>query len=542
MIYGVEGCTIDMAAREVRRGQEAVAVEPQVFDLLLYLIERRTRVVGKDELVEQIWAGRAISDAALSSCIKSARRAIGDDGQQQRLIRTIHSRGFRFVGPVSVEDDLASAAVATELLRAGHAPPAVLEEGTQQDPLTFDSSADDLDLSLPGGPSVAVLPIRLLGDDPLCGLLAEGLTNDITVRLARTRWLFVTARASAARFRGPELDSVEVGRRLGVRYLLRGTLLAADGRLRLTVTLSDAQRGCEIWAERFDRQLDDLFAVQDEIGDLLVSAVEAEIEQKERQRALLQPFASLDAWSAYHRACSHLYRYLPEHHDEAEKYLALAARLDPASARVFAGLSFVHWQRAFLETTRDRLGQVQQAHDYARHSISLDPLDPQGHWALGRALLLDGDFEQAVEELQTSVELNPNFAIGQYSLAFGLMFAGASPEGFDRVAKARRLSPYDPMTFAFLAQRGAMCGLTGCVEEAADWTARGVRQPNAHFHVLAIAAWCHELAGRQEEARSYVARLRAIHPHYCRDDYFRAFPFRSAERAVIEQAFASLGL
>lgn len=531
MAYKVEAYTIDTARREIARGEVTVAVEPKVFDLLLYLIENRDRVIGKRELVDQLWGGRIISEDALYSCIKAARRAIGDDGRQQRLIRTSQRVGFRFVGPVEVEPDGQASAMSLILPGAG------AEDAAAADGATF-----DLDLNLPRRPSVAVLPFRALSAEPEHALLADGLGNDITVRLARTRWLFVTARASAARFQAPELDAVEIGQRLGVRYLLRGTLMADDRRMRLVVSLCDTVEGRDIWAERFDRKIDDLFALQDEIGDLIVAGVEGEIEQKERRRALLQPFASLDAWSAYHRACHHLYRYLPETHEEAERYLRLAAKLDPNAARVFAALSFMHWQRAFLETVPDREAEVALALDNARHAVSLDGLDPQAHWALGRACLLEGAFEQGVEELRSAIDLNPNFANGHYSLAFGLMFAGQSEHGFDCVAKARRLSPYDPMTFAFLAQRGQMHGLTGDFEAAADWSARAVRQPNAHYHLLAMAAWWHELAGRRDGARGYLARLLAVRPGYQGEDYFRAFPFRPAQRTLLQKAMTSLGL
>jgi TolB-like protein/Flp pilus assembly protein TadD len=511
----VESYSVDLAARELRCGDAVVPVEPKVFDLLRLLIEERARVVSKDELVERLWDGRAISDAALSSCVKAARRALGDDGQRQRMIRTIARRGFRFVGPVVSGIAAAAAAAPAEF-----AP----------------------DLPLPERPSIAVLPFQLVGEAEAHPVIAEGLGTDITVRLARTRWLFVTARASAAQFRTPDLDPVEIGARLGVRYLLHGKVMIDGARLRLTAVLADAVAGCEIWAERFDRDLADIFAVQDEVGDLVVAAVEAEIEAKERHRALLRPLASLDAWSAYHRARGHLFRFRAEDYDEAERLLDHAARLDPTSPRVFAGRSFVHWQRAFLELAPDRDAAVARAFAEARQSLALDPRDPQGHWVLGRAHILVGEFERAVDELRTTVELSPNFAHGQYSLAFALTYAGSSAEAIGAVERAHRLSPYDPMLFAFDAQRAILYTLGGEPERGAEWIARAVRRPNAHYQLLAIAAWCHELAGRREAARLYVETLKAARPRYARADYFRAFPFRGAPRALIEPILARLGL
>ena len=532
-------CTIDTAKRELRNDDAVVAVEPKVFDLLVYLIDNSERVVTKDELVEQIWQGRAISDSALSSCVKAARRVIGDDGQRQSLIRTIHGRGFRFVGDLS-HDAGGQAMPSCSRPAADEASaiaPCADMQCVEQDCYTV-----DLDLSLPKQPSIAVLPLKELNAAPDNLCLAEGLTHDLTVRLARTRWLFVAARASVSKLHANALESVDIGRRLGVRYLLHGTIIQADRRFRLSISLCDVIEACEVWAEQFDRTIDDLFAVQDEIGDLVIAAVESEIEQQERRRAELTPLASLDAWSAYHRACNHLYRFTPQDADQAERHLHLAAQLDPNSPRVFAALSFVHWQRAFLENATDRQGAIGQALDYGRHSVSLDALDPLGHWALGRANILEGAFSEGVAELQAAVSLNPNFAVGQYSLAFGMTFTGQQACGIAAVAHARRLSPYDPMTYAFMSQLAVIHAMEGDGAVAAQWAARAVRQPNAHYHIFAIAAWCHMLAGRKHEARSYLGELLRRRPGYSMKEYFRAFPYPAVCRADVARHLTEAGL
>ena len=478
---------IDVAQREVRRQDACVPVEPEVLIFLLYLVENRARV-AKDELVERIWNGRAISDAALSSCVKAARRTLGDDGQQQRFIRTINRRGFRFVGPVETHDRTMPAAdvqARSPKYGAGRA-----GEDTSQ----ADAAAYDLDLTLPAQPSVAVLPICALGDEDQQALLADGLTHDLTVRLARTRWLFVTARASAARYHASAFDPVEIGRRLGVRYLLGGSLRAAERHLRLTIALSDTVHGGEIWADRFDCAIDDIFAVQDEIGDRIVAVVKSEIERVERQRALLEPLASLDAWSAYHRARHHLYCYTAADCDRAERYPDLAARLDPHASRVLAGLSFVHWQRAFLEIVCDRSGATRKAFDCARHSVALDP--PRSEGALGsrpRILASRGD-RAGRGGTRSRGRPQSEFCARAIFVAFGLAFGNDSARGFDHLAKARRLSPYDPMTYAFLAVRAALHGLHGEPQQAVEWARRALLQPNAHYHIQAVAAWCHQAA------------------------------------------------
>ena len=532
-------CMIDTAKRELRNAGTIVAVEPKVFDLLLHLIEHGERVVTKDELVETIWQGRAISDSALSSCIKAARRVIGDDGRRQSLIRTIHGRGFRFIGDVSHAPD------ERQILSCNTREADKIETVSacsDMECVESECFTVDLDLSLPKQPSIAVLPLQELNaaSDNFC--LAEGLTHDLTVRLARTRWLFVAARASTSKLRTNGLDGIDIGHRLGVRYVLHGTLIQADRRFRLSIALCDVVGKCEVWAEQFDRTIDDLFAVQDEIGDLVIAAVESEIEQQERRRAELTPLASLDAWSAYHRACNHLYRFTPQDADQADQHLQLAARLDPNSPRIFAGLSFLHWQRAFLENATDRRDEISKALDFARQSVSLDALDPLGHWALGRANILEGAYSEAVEELETCVSLNPNFAVGQYSLAFGMTFTGQRAGSLAAVARARRLSPYDPMTYAFMSQLAVIHALEGDGAAAAKWSARAVRQPNAHYHIFAIAVWCHMLAGRRSEARAYLLELLRCRPGYSMQEYFRAFPYPAPRRSEVARLLTEAGL
>lgn len=525
VLYRHHDISIEPAKREVSRSGAPLAVEPKVFDLLVHLVENRERVVTKDELVEAVWQGRAISDATLSSAVKSARRILGDDGRTQSAIRTHHGRGFRFVGAIETT---------TEGERA--ASPAVA--GSQPgDP----AGIADIDLSLPDGPSLAVLRFTCQGGAPE-RLLADALANDIAVGLARTRWLFVSSRASAARFDPRAGDPAGIAARLGVRYLLRGTLRAAADRFRLTIALSDAVEGQELWAERYDRPFDDLFEVQDEVSNLVIGAVEFEVDLRERRRAMLLPIASLDAWSAYHQANDLLFRYSPDRFERAENLLNLAARLDPASSRVHAALSFLSWQRAFLGPAEGRADNVLRAADHAQHSLSLDPLNPQGHWALGRAGILNGDFDLAVEHLTAAIDLNPNFAHAQYSLGYSLLLTDRSVEGIGSVERARRISPYDPLSFAFMAAKAQMHLFFGEREAAVTWARRAARQPNAPPHVHAIAAWVHEAAGRHEDGLRYVAQVRRERPGYSATDFFRAIPFTGAHRERVAAAFARLGL
>ena len=573
--YKIDDIEINVETREIWCLDARVAIEPQVFDLLLFLLENRHRMVCKDELVETIWGGRAISDGALSSCVKAARRALGDDGQRQCMIRTVHGRGFRFVGLVEtpVENPVEApvenpveAPVETPVkeslgLVPDNGPRLIsgIQLGPAGDPATHrdpchenhdacgchdhgpQSVEGDRAPTLSSRPSLALLPFQVQGASNGLGI-AEGLHRDMTVQFARTRWLFVSARASVMALAAKGLEGSEIGSRLGVRYQLDGALFVADDRLRITLTLTDAERCCEIWAERFERKITDIFDLQDQIVEQVVAAVESEIECQERRRALARHPASLDSWGAYHRALSHLLRFRAEDQAQAEDFLYLAARLDPDSPRVFAALSFLHWQRAFLGLGCGWSEEVARTFDYAHHSVALDPLDPFCHWALGRAHYLEGDIEAGVAELSHAVALSPSFANGQYSLAYGLMFGNDTARGLPAVDQAWRLSPYDPMRFAFSAVRAILMSFQGELDAAADWADRAVREPSAHHHITAVAAWANELAGRRGRALGHVDSLKAAVPDYTREDFFRCFPIPMPNRQPIEGALTRLGI
>ena len=529
MIYRFGNCELDTARQELRRDGELLMLEPQVLSVLLLLLENRDRVVTKSELFDEVWEGRIVSDSALSSRVKTARQAIGDDGRQQTLIRTIHRQGFRFVGEVLLD-------------YAPETSSGVARSSIAAEPVAEVAKPLDETLALPSKPSIAVLPFETLGDREGGHTLADGLTQDVITRLGRGRWLFVTARGSAFQFRGLSGDVPAAAAKLGVRYIAHGTIQFAGERIRVNVVLCDAAARSEIWAECYDRQLGDIFAIQDEMAEAIAGAIASGIDLAEQHKARLRPAESLDAWGAYHRGCWHLYQCGGPHGEQAERFLKRSAELDPNAPRTFAALSFVHWQRAFLELTSDRAGAVQRTLDYARQAMSLDPRDPQAHWALGRAYELLGE-EQATREFEAAVALNPSSAMHHYALGRSYMIDGNYAASIDALGKALRLSPYDPLTFAMLSIRSISLSMLERHEEAVALARRAAWQPDAHHHLFAAAACTLFLAGLHDGARDYAARLRAARPGYSTADYLRAFPCRREEYAArIREALAALGL
>ena len=550
VIYSIGRSVIDTDRYEVHRDGVRIAVEPQVFDLILLLLDNREKVVTRDEIIARVWKGRIVSDAAISSRIKAARRVLGDDGKAQSLIRTVHRRGIRLIGEVTAEEPAEKATIRTQ--EPIHPPAATDRPGPVLDDATpmiagnsrFAAGEDDcvagLDLSLPKRPSIVVVPFAVYHPDDQ--VMSDGLSLDIMTRLARTRWMFVIARGTAFSL-AKNGDAPSIARRLGVRYVLQGTVQVTDKRVRVHAALCDGVSGHEVWADHFDGHLDDIFRIQDEIADSIVVAVESEIEQAERRRSLLIQPANLDAWTAYHRATWHMFRFTPEGYVEAERLLQRAMDLDPNVPRVYASLSFVHWQRAFLGISQDREGEIQQAFDYANQALLLDPREPQAYWALGRAFLLRQDLDQGIQEIHRSIELNPNFAMGHYSVAFARMLAADNLTSESDVLNARRLSPYDMMNFAMLAVQAINATLLGRTDAGATLADRAVRQPNAHYHIIAIAAFCNSRAGRTATSADYLRRLKAVQPGYRIADFLRAFPYRDEVLVrEIRQTFAALGL
>lgn len=526
-IFEFADLTLDARQRTVFRDGLRIPLPKLTYELLFALVDAAPALLSHDDLAERVWRGRLVTPETLNQRVLLLRRALGDDAGSPRYLRVVRGQGYQLIPPVRMRLD-----PGTLLPAPPPAPAGQLDD--------FVDLSEGIDLSLPEQPSIVVLPFDADGDAEHRNF-ARGLTHDISTRIARTGSFFVIARGSAFRFAPGFQDVREVSRRLGVRYVVQGDVRIAGALVRINVALADAVEGREIWAQNFHRKLEYVFDAQEEITDLVVGAISSEVDLAERQRALFEIPANLDAWSAYHRGCWHMYRFTSEDCEQAERYFALSARLDPNSSRAFAGLSFVHWQRAFLEISPDRTGETQRAFELAQQSVSLNPRDPLGHWALGRAHLLRGEVSESLPELIVATDLDPSFALGQYSLGFALMHAGDTEHSIEMADKARRLSPYDPMSFAMISVRGFNLALTGQYDKAAREMALAERQPNAHYHMVAIAAVCNVLAGNEDAARRNLGRLHQARPGYGERDFLRAFQLQQpAHTKLVGNAFRRL--
>lgn len=390
-------------------------------------------------------------------------------------------------------------------------------------------------------PSLAVMPFHAMPDRREgAGGTADGLTHDIITRLARLRSFFVIAEGSvfapAIRRLGPQ----DAARKLNVDFVASGSVWRQPDRLRVSVELIETTTARILCTEDFDRKPDDVFSVIDDISDRIVASIASEIEAVERNRAVLKPPDSLDAWQAYHRGLWHMYRFTEAENDAARWFFEMAVRLDPTFARAHAGLSFTHWQNAF-QRWGDRKQHTSCALEAAGRGLIVDEHDPAAHWAMGRALWLGSQYDQAISELRQSVELSPNFALGHYALAFVHSQSGDPHAAIASVDRSRLLSPFDLLLFGMLGSRAMAHVRLGQFDDAAAWSAKAAMQPNAHMLILAIAAFCHALAGRLEEARGYAAAIRRVRPHFTVDDYLDAFQFTADAVALFRQAADEIG-
>lgn len=513
MIHAFDGYELDTDRGELRRGADVVAVEPQVFALLLFLIENRERLVSKEELVAAIWGGRIVSDSAISSRIKSARAAIGDDGKAQRLIRTLNRSGFRFVGEV-----------------AAQARSVVVERAPEQKAAATTR------------PSIAVLPFAVVGKAGGAAPLADAVPHDLITELSRLRWLFVIARGSSFQFRGADASPEKAGAALGVRYCLTGTVEAGAGRIVVSVELVRTHDSTVIWSERYAGATGDVHEIRAAIVHGVVSALELQIPLSEAKHAL-GATESLDAWSVYHLGVQQMYRFSREGNEHAAGYFRKAIALDDSFARAHAGLSFALFGNAFMHVADDVHGDAALARRHAEESLERDPLDPFCNLVMGRSLWLSRDLEASLPWLDRAIDLNPNYAQAKYSRAWTETLLGEACAGAARTDEARLLSPLDPLLYGFIGVRALAHIVLDQPAEAALWGERAARAPRAHPLIDLIAAVSYELAGDHGKATAWAGMAMRRQPGLTASDFLHAFPFHGpAERRRVMKALERLDL
>ena len=416
---------LDTDRRELRRGSEPIAVEPRCSICWSIWCENRDRVVSKDDLIASVWGGRIVSDSTLTSRINAARKAIGDSGEEQKLIRTIARKGLRFVGdggrPTAVPAGDAAAKKARQP-RSG--------------------------LPLPDRPAIAVLPFTNMSGDPEQEYFSDGISEDIITALSKLRWFFVIARNSSFIYKGKPVHMKQIAEELGVGYVVEGSVRKGGDRVRITVQLNDAATGSHIWAERYDRNLADVFAVQDEITEAIVAAIEPQLYAAENFRARRQTPDSMDAWDLVMRALSHYWRVTRQDNVVAQALLEKATAIDPNYGQALGVLAASHTFSAHMGW-EDMAAAAPIAERAARAAILADSEDPWAHYALGCVYLFARRFDDSLAEFEQALRLNPNFSLAQGYYGLTLAYCGRGEEAELAAGRALRLSPHDPLSAVY---------------------------------------------------------------------------------------------
>ena len=466
MIYRFDTFELDTDRFELRDDGVTVPLEPQVFALISLLIENSGRMVSKDELIEKIWDGRVVSDSAISSRVKKARKALRDDGKAQRLILTVHGKGFRFVGDWTAADDPASVAVQDNSTTA---------------------------ISALARPRVVVLPFLNLSGDTEQEYFSDAITQ------------------------GRSVDTRQVAEDLGVSYVVEGSVRRSGDRIRATAQLVDANSGHQIWSDRYDRDLEDIFAVQDEITAKIAARLEPEIGASERQKVSLNPKRDLQAWDCYHLGVSHFFKFTAEDNLEAQRLLQKSRDLDPNFGEAHAWwayaviLGMVYWD------TDPSPELLDAALDATQRALDIDDQNAVFYALKARVQLARREYESALIENSMAIELNPTFAAAHCGLADSLAYEGRYDEAIERFEQALELSPNDPQRWAFLTYGALAHIFKQDFRAAIEWADQAREIPNCQFWTTAHKVVALAYLGEQEKASTEVARLLRDQPQFSRE-------------------------
>ncbi len=386
--------------------------------------------------------------------------------------------------------------------------------------------AREAPLALPDKPSLAVLAFDNLSGDTEQEYFSDGIAEDIITELSKYRSLFVIARTSSFEYKGRAANVRTIGRELGVQYIVEGSVRRAGNRVRITAQLVEAATGNHLWAQRYDRDLEDIFAVQDEVTEAIVTAIEPELATAERRRVQRKPVESLDAWESYQRGLWHVFRYEPGDSAKAQQFFHRAIELDPNLSSAHAGLAYALYYDVILGLSDDPDPQIARAIRIAKAGVSIDPTDPFAHVALGRNYLLAREYEASLAALDVAIALTPNYANAHFGRAHTLWHSGRPKEAIVSHDEAIRLSPRDPLMWAFLASKAIALLLLERYDEAAEYARQALRQPNTAIcaNMAEISALGH--LGRTEEAGEALARARAIKPDLTIDFVDTALKFK----------------
>lgn len=509
--FAFAGHRLDLVRGRLLRHGVDVELRPKAMTLLTHLVRNAGRVIGKDELVATVWPDVIVSDDSLTQCMKDVRRALG--GEAEGLIRTILRRGY-------VIDETRIEAIHT----AGAAAAAIASP------------------YLPDKPSIAVLPFHNLSCEPAQDYFADGMVEEIITALSRMRWLFVIARNSSYAFKGRTVDVREIGRTLGVRYLLEGSVRRAGGQVRLAGQLIDAESGSQIWADRYDGDLADIFDLQDRITEHVAGAIQPSILSAEMERVRRKRPESLDAYELVLRSFPLVWSLDRSQNETARSLLTRALVHDADYPFALSLLAWCHAQRAAYGWTDTPGPDRDEGLRLAQHAASLSHDDPMVLAILGAAHSFARDFDVAETHLERARSLDPNSAWAWLRSGWLDVYRERSASALGHFARFRRLSPLDPIAYMADVGVGTVHFIDGRYDDAVAWTKKGCsQQPDAGWALRQlVTAYVH--AGRMNEAQRACLRLRQRYPDLTLARVRDALPFGEGTMARIISGLRDAGL
>jgi len=514
MIFRFQQFELDTERFVLSHEQTAVAIEPLAFDLLVYLIRHRERVVTRDELLQQLWTGKVVSDAALGARLKDARRAVGDSGSRQAVIKTVHGRGYQFVADISESGGAA----------ANEPPLAAL------DPVRGDI------------PSIAVLPFHNLGDDAQQAYIGEGIAQDITTALSRIKRLLVISSISTANYSEKSPDLRQIGSEQGVRYVLEGNVRRSASRVRVTARLIEAANGALLWAERYDRELRDIFALQDEITREIVSALDVQLLEGEQARFWSSGTTNLQAWEYVRQGASDALGANPETKMQARVLFEKALALDPDYAIAWVMLGWIHQFQSDVASGANDPERMRCALDAmldcAHKALAADPQCADAHGLMAMYQLEVKDFDAALAAAQQAIALAPNNAENLSIAALICNKTGNPERGLEFKRRAMRVCPmYRPGNLRGL---GLSYYLLGQHDEAIRLFRESIeREPDyltAHTYLAAI----HGERGDAPQAEACARQILRLSPEFSTRAYIDGLSF--SDPAVLARIAKGLRL
>ena len=468
---------LDIDQRQLWRESTAVRLGSRAMDILCVLASAKGQLVTKDELMARIWVGQTVEENAIQVHVSALRKVLASDQTDANYIVTVPGRGYRFIAPTDEPVSVASG-----------------------------------DLSLPDKPSIAVLPFANLSGDHEQEYFVDGITEDITTALARARWFLVIARNSSFAFKGRAIETKEIARALGVRYVLEGSVRKSAQRVRISAQLVDAVAGTHIWTERYDLELKDIFAVQDEITERVAGAIEPELLKREGLRATSRGTRSLTAWDLVRQGTWQFHHISQPTHMRARELFRQAVQLDPQLPEAYMWLGRANESIVGYGWSGNPAADLREAVQSCLKGIQLDDKDPYGHYALSMSYLFCGDLEQSIQACETALALSPTFALAHLGLGLARLYAGDASGAIEPLERGLRLNPFDPQNFLWFRSLSLAHYFTGDGAKGVQAAIKALQvRPTWRPGVEALAI-CHLALGNAEEARRCADKMRQLAP------------------------------